>query len=178
MPCTVSIMHSQHNRGSTGPRAICMNQQSTTICNFTLCRHASWQGYGGLGPLLGWEGTFIGVHSLVTLAQVIGEHGVVCCSHSDLVHRLWVVLGAAHIGLDVNLSHRVRLVCGPYLHRKAPASVSPVITDASVQNKENCCIPWHSCLGEVSSGLLVALKRSHVCQPKISCASYAVPTAD
>ncbi len=105
-----------------------------------------------IGPLLGWEGTFVGVHSLVTLAQIIGEHGVVCCSHGDLIHGLWVVLGAAHIGLDVNLSHRVGLVCGPYLHRKAAASVSPVITNASVQVriKRAATFSWHSCLAEVS----------------------------
>ena len=90
--------------------------------------------------MLGSGGTFVGVHSLVTLAQVVGEHSVVCCSHSNLIHRLWVVLGAAHIGLDVNLSHRVGLVCRPYLHRKAAAcQPSPHQCIRAGQNKESCC---------------------------------------
>ena len=47
--------------------------------------------------------TSVGVHSSVALAQIIGQHSVVCCSHCYLIARPRVVLGTAHISLDVYL---------------------------------------------------------------------------
>ena len=194
-------MHSQQHRGSTRQGylyEVNRAQKSVTShpVHLRLCRHASLQGYVGLGPLLGWGGTFIGVHSLVTLAQVIGEHSVVCCSHSNLIHRLWVVLGAAHIGLDVNLSHRVGLVCGPYLHRQAAACQPSPHQCIRVGQKQRelllspGTVAWQKCpvdrrlqrdllhfpgivawqkRGRSVQGSAVWPNRLHVCQTKVKC---------
>lgn len=74
------------------------------------CREALHGGGLQVGP------TFEGVYRFVALAQVVGQHSMVGRPHSNLIHGLWVVLGTAHIGLNVNLSHSICLVCGPDLH--------------------------------------------------------------